>query len=68
MLSIGFFIPEVFPLYPGTQGRYLGGVGLWDGAFLSLPILAISERNLDFMWVCGNSRIQLVIAPSASSR
>jgi hypothetical protein len=28
------------------------------------PNLSICERNLAFMWVCGNSRIQLEIARS----
>ncbi len=29
--------------------------------YLSLPILSISERNLAFMRVCGNSNIELYL-------
>jgi hypothetical protein len=31
------------------------------------PILSIRERNLAFMWVCGNSRIQLELNEKGTS-
>jgi len=39
----------------------------WNRSSRGEPKLSICEKNLAFMWVCGNSRIQLGIVPLSGS-